>query len=105
MIPMYFDPLRYRHKEEEFTITTVGRKWAPLDRNNWRLKIETMWIDGRGYSSPGRCWLSREDWLKEKERRDQWKIFRDLVMAKYAVPDHLATEEIYQMCGQVQGLK
>ena len=44
---------------------------AALDGGGFRLNIKTMWIDGRGYQSPGRCWLSRKDWLDEKERCDQ----------------------------------
>jgi hypothetical protein len=55
-----------RHGEpREVTVEKIGRRWATLvDVGGWRpgrMDIKTMWLDdGAGYSSPGRCYLSRE---------------------------------------------
>jgi hypothetical protein len=42
-------------------VSKVGRKWVNLD-NGYRFDKEDTVIDGAGYSSPGRIYLSKEDY-------------------------------------------
>lgn len=48
----------YRHNNCLVTVTKVGRKWAELS-NRHRIDMVTLSADGKGYSSPGACWLSQ----------------------------------------------
>lgn len=48
-------------KPREVTVTKIGRKWATLG-NFGRVDITTMYVDGGDYPSPGRCYLSKEDY-------------------------------------------
>jgi hypothetical protein len=58
----------------EGIITKIGRKWAYLD--GWRKKsfnMETGWIDGGQYTSPGRVYSSQSEYEKEEGLREAWQ--------------------------------
>jgi hypothetical protein len=59
-------------------VVKVGRKWADLD-NRGRVDMATMALDGGEYSSPGRCYLSRDEHDREVELRIAWAYFAGLV--------------------------
>ena len=40
-----------------------------------RIDIDTLKVDGKGYSSPGRCYLSREDYEMELQVSIDWGNF------------------------------
>jgi hypothetical protein len=61
------DRRAYR-KGYEVEVLSIGRKWATLS-NHERINIETMWADGRQYSSPGRCWPSKAAYVAEIEKK------------------------------------
>lgn len=49
------------------TVTKVGRKWAEFECPfNGRFSLENGEIDGRGYSSPGYVYESKEAWIATK---------------------------------------
>ena len=72
----------HRDESKPVTVTKVGRKWATLDypsRKPYRVDIDTMQVDGAGYSSPGRCWLSELDCRShEAAQRAQSELSRRL---------------------------
>jgi len=50
-------------EQREMTVTKVARKWVTLDWPNWRpmrIDKETWIADGGGFTSPGRCYASKE---------------------------------------------
>jgi hypothetical protein len=55
-----FVSVRYR-EALYMTVTKVGRKWLELEGGVWRADRETLEIDGKGYTSPGRAYASREE--------------------------------------------
>jgi len=58
----------------EVEVTKVGRKWATVGEGYRaeRIDLETWYADGRGYSSPGRCYLSQEDYVTELDLSRLW---------------------------------
>lgn len=87
-----------RHGEShEAVVTKVGRKWATIGEG-WRaqlIDLVTMQADGKGYSSPGRCYLSREAHEMERARSDTWSRFVNVVKYKNC-PAGVTTDDIKQ---------
>lgn len=54
------------------TVKTVGRKWITLS-NRLRIDINTLVADGGGYSSPGKCYLTKEEYEDFRRVSDKWK--------------------------------
>lgn len=75
---LWYVPNRARECPLEVTVEAVGRKWATIDRRN-RISVETLEADGAGYSSPGRCYLTRREWEDEQERLAAIRAFRSRV--------------------------
>lgn len=81
----------------ECMVTKIGRKWVYFttrwDDNNVaigrieRFHVESGYIDGKGYVSPGRMWPSREAYEQSKILSNQWQDFRILVDKQRALPD------------------
>lgn len=60
------------------SISKVGRKWATLD-NDSKMDLQTLDIDGGGYSSPGKCYLSEQEYIEYKEKKDYWLRLRNKI--------------------------
>jgi hypothetical protein len=75
-------------------VLKVGRKWADVDHHIGRVDAESLWVDGGKYSSPGRCWLSKETWEAEEARRSAWDQLRRDVYGQHPPPEHITTEQI-----------
>ncbi|MCQ4311744.1 hypothetical protein NAV33_07520 [Pseudomonas stutzeri] len=68
---LIFDPSDGRREPREITIGKTGRRWVQIKSAGWidaRFDKETLVIDGRGYASPGRVWLSWDSYHGEKRR-------------------------------------
>lgn len=50
----------------EVEVVKVGRKWVYLS-NDQRVEKGETWVDGAGYSSPGRLWESEAAWRESVE--------------------------------------
>src|SRR3990172_3755523 len=55
------------------TIDSVGRKWAVVEGAKYRVSMDTLIVDGGNYSSPARCYLSRESYESEKALKMEWE--------------------------------
>jgi len=82
------------------TIEKVGRKWLTIDIGI-RVDKETLQVDGKGYASPGQCWLSEEEYTQYNELRNAWQTFRDRIdryryRTPNGVPDVVTVEKINQ---------
>lgn len=54
-------------------IAKIGRRWITLSgANPYRFDAETMALDGRGYSSPGRVYVSRNEYECSAEAYAAW---------------------------------
>lgn len=73
---VYSDSRRGNSREVE--VEKVGRKWAELSGYGGRVSIEDLSIDGgAGYSSPGRCYLSQEDYEGVLLLNKSWRDFTE----------------------------
>lgn len=84
------------------TVTKVGRVWVELD-NHHRFELSTWRLDGKGYSSPGRAYVSEDAYRAETALNDAWAALRDTVSAHYQAPEGMTLEQIAE-AGRVLGL-
>ena len=79
----------------EVTITKVGRKWLTIDYADYRVDMGHMFVDGHGYASPGRCYLSKEEYEKIPALQAAWKEFRARLTLMYGtIPEGVTVEDI-----------
>src|SRR5690348_1248446 len=80
----------------EVTVVTIGRVWATIEgyRQGTRIDKRTLHMDGGQYSSPGRCYLSREEWDIAKEEDNLWHAFYQNVRDKSNKPRGLTADHI-----------
>lgn len=90
---LWFVPhARYMGAEREVVVESVGRKWAAIG-DGYRVDVSTLFLDGRGYSSPGRCYLSRELWAAEDQAHAAWGVLRRALSTRH-LPNGLTAEQI-----------
>lgn len=78
-------------------IEKIGRKWVTLS-NGYRFDRSDvrMDLDGAGYSSPGRVYLSSEEYEAEKALGLAWMSLRRHVDRLYSPPSGITLEAIQQ---------
>ena len=80
--------------QADVTVLSIGRKWASLS-NRERIDIKTLEADGRGYSSPGKCYESREAYELSIETQKAWsKLYNGLT---WALPSGMTLEKINEI--------
>lgn len=84
---------RFNAGARDVVVTKVGRKWAQLD-NRYRIDIQTLEADGAGYTSPGRCYISRAEFEDEQRRNEVWSALRKAVNSHNRLPDTISTSQI-----------
>ena len=62
---------RMRKTNRHVTVKKIGRKWVYLS-NHHRIDRKTMEADGRGYSSPGKCYPSQQDYFDFLNLINEW---------------------------------
>lgn len=86
---------KFARRRGVVTVTEVGRKWARVTGVFiGRIEIATLDADGGAYSSPGRCYASRMDWVNQDGPRRAWQELRSSMST--AVPADLSYETIVQ---------
>lgn len=75
-------------------VEKIGRKWATLEGNQGRIDVNTLFKDGAGYLSAGRCYASKEDYEIEHAADVLWSRFRDRLSRMYNRPYGIRSEEI-----------
>ncbi len=87
-------------------VIKVGRKWVTVQREGsvacCRFDAETMRVDGGSYSSPGRVYVSEDDYLHETERRKEWGDLLPWV-GYSGPPPHMTLEDIRAVAKMVKG--
>jgi hypothetical protein len=81
-----------RGNPEYVTISKVGRKWLYCD--GMRIDKETLVVDGHGYSSPGKCWLSQDEYEQHCLVIKAWDNFKILI--NHRPPRGVSVEDIQE---------
>ncbi len=84
-------------------VTKVGRKWAEISLRGYRISLNKLIIDGGGYTSPGRCYLTKEEHEAEVKLHAAWARLRSFMDRKHNPPDGVTIENI-EAAIQVLGL-
>jgi len=77
----------------EVVVEKLGRKWITLS-NSYRIDINTLQADGKGYSSPGQCYLSHHEFMNHIKKQKLWNKLKNLIQHQYACPEHLTVEAL-----------
>lgn len=85
----------------EVQVFKVGRKWAEIEERNYgkplRIDVDTLVADDYGYSSPGRCYLSREHYEVAMLTQQTWeKLIRGLEH-QWRAPDDVTLQDIHEV--------
>lgn len=93
---------RYLANAHEVTITAIGRKWLTVKELSWtreeRVDKETLLVDGGQYSSPAKCYLSKQHYESQLALDNAWRDFVELVhRGRVSVPQGVTLEVIEQV--------
>ena len=70
---------------EAVTINKVDPKWVYFDGGHWlpRMSAETMFADGKGYSSPGRFYLDEDAYKLDLKLEKAWtRLYQRIYRSK-----------------------
>ena len=89
---LWYVPSENNGRSREIIIESVGRKWVKA-RFIGKIDINTLQVDGGKYSSPGKCYLSKEEYESYVNLCSAW---RDLVtdLPLYSLPKGMTQEKI-----------
>lgn len=82
-------------------IQKIGRKWLTMEDGD-RVDKNTMYIDGGKFSSPGRAYMSEEDYQLETQKNEAWEKLRSLIRSR-CTPEHLKIKHIEFMVNLING--
>lgn len=101
---LYYVPNRRYGDPQWLTVTSVGRRWATCGEGYGAIRVDmnTLQVDGRGYSSPGRCYLSKADHDNEVRRSNAWDELRKATYYGPA-PKHLDADDVEALLATVRG--
>jgi hypothetical protein len=83
----------------EMTIETVGRKWAKV--GPYRVGLDQTWIDGAGYTSPGRLYDSQQAHEQEMVKTRAWMNLRRNLEKHWHAPEHVTLEAIQRVTAEL----
>lgn len=82
---LWYAPYDRRNRPSVIVVSSVGRKWVKFNRDSRRFDASTMEVDGGQYSSPGKIWMSREDYEADSRIQGEWGYLgRDVYFGKPA---------------------
>ncbi len=88
--------LRHAPETGPVTILAVGTKYIALEQFRCRIRKDNLEADGGGFLSPGRCYLSPEDYEATEGLRRNWNEFSQRVSATNRAPEGVTQETIDQ---------
>jgi hypothetical protein len=75
-------------------VQKVGSRWLHLD-DGTQIDRKTLKAKARrGFESPGRVWLTLDDYVRFTRRHSAWRHFRQQVQDKWGPPDNVTLEQI-----------
>lgn len=75
-------------------VTKVGRKWAQVGAHVGRIAIESWYMDGGQFTSPGRCHESEQEWRENEEADRAWLALCQSLQLTSRVAHDLSIETI-----------
>jgi hypothetical protein len=90
---LWYVPIRRHGQPCEVTIAKVGRQWLTLS-NGHRACKEDLVCDGKEYVSPGRCYLSEDEYRHEVLLKNQWDRFRSEISSWYRRPNSVSHDDL-----------
>jgi hypothetical protein len=90
---LWFVPSGRRGDPKEVTILKIGRKYADIG-NGSRVDVKTLHVDGRNYSSPGTCFLSRDAHETEVATAKAWDELKQLFNRTWIRPKGVTLSQI-----------
>lgn len=102
-MPVYVVPAERMGRPYEATITAIGRKWITFGNGRMtnRFNAETMKLDGKGYSSPGRVWPSKSEYDESTAINQSWSTLCNLFRNHHKKPDHITEQDIAEIMGKL----
>lgn len=97
---VYYVPRDGREKPQWMRVEKVGRKWVELqfrrrmDRETW-----VMEGSGSGYSSPGQCYRTKEEYDDVVSRNHRWGYIREKVSQTWHAPEGVDLAEVERALG------
>lgn len=85
-------------------VLSVGRKWVCLEGSR-RFDKEGMELDGKGYSSPGRVYLSKEAYEEQSLRGKLWREIREVCSNTWQPPKEVSVGELTKILWVLKGCK
>lgn len=86
------------------TIEKIGRKWMTVSPSFMpRINVETLSADGGVFSSPGRCFSSKEEYDAIVARQKAWGILIGKVSRLYSCPKHISLTDIETIISILNG--
>lgn len=95
---VYYVPSDSRSKPYWLRINKIGRKWVTL-QYNYRMDRVTWEMDGRGYSSPGMCYRSKEEREMIVMRNQRWGVIREHINRSFHAPDWIDLDAVERALG------
>jgi hypothetical protein len=83
----------------EVTVQKAGRVWATLD--NFMRCDASGGVDGGGFTSPGHCYVNRDEYQLEQARQEAWSSFKRSLERKQ-MPESLTLEALEQIAGSLE---
>lgn len=96
----------------EHVVIKVGRQWVTacepcMEGKPWmaeRFKPETMTADGNGYASPGKYYLTEEQYRSEIESNKAWRELQEFVQCGSRVcKTKLSAQRIREILNELKG--
>jgi hypothetical protein len=95
---VYYD--KRRGAPRTVTVESIGRAWVTLSfgKPAYRFRADdpNMRIDGRGYTSPGRCYLDGEEYERNLSLDRAWRDLRLYLDRKMDRPEGVSIEDMRQ---------
>jgi hypothetical protein len=92
-----YDERRRAGGNRPVIVTKIGRKWVDICEGRYRIDAETLRIDGKGFSSPGRCYLTEQAYREEAEIKDAWWSLYRRIDRMHSMPAGMTIEKMDQI--------
>jgi len=83
---------------EEVEITKIGNKWVTISSGNPDYRFEktdpSMTIDGRAFASPGKCYLTKEEYETKRRTQNLWLEFHRMLSNQFSCPPGTTLDNI-----------
>lgn len=94
---IYYVPHRHNGSgnARHLIITKIGNKWATCGENRgYMVSLASLEVDGEGFTSPGRCYLTKKIYDDTCRLNKMWEDTLKLFAHRYSRPAHITEQDI-----------